>query len=63
MAKFVVYAQDKTDAESNLIYVCTCDTEDVAKSIASAMKFRDSGGRNDGSGFHNYYVKREDWIL
>ena len=63
MAKFVVYAQDKTDVESNLIYVCTCDTEDVAKSIASAMKFRDSGGRNDGSGFHNDYVKREDWIL
>ena len=63
MAKFVVYAQDKTDVESNIIYVCTCDTEDVAKSIASAMKFRDYGGRNDGSEFHNYYVKREDWIL
>ena len=63
MAKFVIYAQDKTDVESNLIYVCTCDTEDIAKSIASAMKFRDSGGRNDGSEFHNYYVKREDWIL
>ena len=46
MAKFVVYAQDKTDVESNIIYVCTCDTEDVAKSIASAMKFRDSGGRD-----------------
>lgn len=27
MAKFVVYAHDKTDAESDLIYVCTCDTK------------------------------------
>ena len=60
MAKFVVYAQDKTDVESNIIYVCTCDTEDVAKSIASAMKFRDSGGRNDESGLYDYYVRKED---
>ena len=60
MAKFVVYAHDKTDVESNLIYVCTCDTKDIAESIASAMRFRDSGGRNDESGLHDYYVKRED---
>ena len=60
MAKFVVYAQDKTDVESNLIYVCTCDTEDMANSIASAMKFRDSGGRNDESGLYDYYVRKED---
>lgn len=63
MAKFVVYAHDKTDVESNLIYVCTCDTEDMANSIASAMGFRESGGRNDGTGLYDYYVKREDWIL
>ena len=63
MAKFVVYAHDKTDVESNLIYVCTCDTEDIAKNIASAMRFRESGGRNDGTGLYDYYVKREDWIL
>lgn len=60
MAKFVVYAHDKTDAESNLIYICTCDTKDVAKSISSAMGFRDSGGRNDGSGLYDYYVRKED---
>lgn len=63
MAKFVVYAHDKTDVESSLIYVCTCDTEDVAKSVSSAMDYRDSGGRNDGSGLFDYYVKREDWIV
>lgn len=63
MVKFVVYAHDKTDAESNLIYVCTCDTEEVANSIANAMSFRDSGGRNDGSGLHNYYVRKEVWIV
>lgn len=60
MAKFVVYAQDKTDVESNIIYVCTCDTEDVAKSIANAMRFRESGGRNDESGLYDYYVRKED---
>ena len=60
MAKFVVYAHDKTDAESNLIYVCTCDTEDMANSIASAIRFRDSDGRNDESGLHDYYVRKED---
>lgn len=60
MAKFVVYAHDKTDAESNLIYVCTCDTEDMANSIAYAMRFRESGGRNDESGLYDYYVRKED---
>ncbi len=63
MVKFVVYAHDKTDVESNLIYVCTCDTEEVANSIANAMSFRDSGGRDDGSGLHNYYVRKEVWIV
>ena len=63
MAKFVVYAHDKTDVESNLIYVCTCDTEDVARNIARSLKFSDTGGRNDNSGLHDYYVKREDWIV
>jgi hypothetical protein len=63
MAKFVVYAHDKTDVESNLIYVCTCDTEDVAKTIASAMAYRDTGGRDDDSGIMHYYVRREDWIV
>ena len=60
MEKFVVYAHDKTDAESNLIYVCTCDAKEVAKSVAYAMSFRDSDGRNDGSGLHDYYVRKED---
>lgn len=63
MAKFVVYAHDKTDVESNLIYVCTCDTEVVANNIASSLNYRDTGGREDGSGFFDYYVKREDWIV
>ena len=63
MAKFVVYAHDKTDAESAIIYVCTCDTEDVAKSIANAMKYRDTGGREDHSGLFDYYVRKEDWIV
>ena len=63
MVKFVVYAHDKTDVESNLIYVCTCDTKNMAKSITSAMRFRDSGGRNDGSGLYDYYVRKEDWIV
>lgn len=63
MAKFVIYAQDKTDVESNLIYVCTCDTKEIAESIASAMAYRDSGGRDDNTGILHYYVKREDWIL
>ena len=63
MAKFVVYAHDNTDVESNLIYVCTCDTEEVAKSIAGALKFRDTGGRDDNTGMHDYYVRREDWIV
>jgi hypothetical protein len=63
MAKFVVYAHDKTDVESNLIYVCTCDTEAVANNIATSLNYRDTGGREDGSGFFNYYVKREDWIV
>ena len=63
MAKFVVYAHDKTDAESNLIYVCTCDAEDVAKNIANSLEFRDTGGRNDNSGLYDYYVRKEDWIV
>lgn len=63
MAKFVVYAHDKTDVESSLIYVCTCDTETIAKNIASSMKYRDTGGRDDDSGFYDYYVRKEDWIV
>lgn len=60
MAKFVVYAHDKTDVESSLIYVCSCDLEDVAKNIAQALKFKDTGGRNDNTGFFDYYVKKLD---
>jgi len=63
MAKFVVYAHDKTDAESGIIYVCTCDTETVANNIANALNYRDTGGRDDGSGMFNYYVKKEEWIV
>lgn len=63
MAKFVVYAHDNTDVESNLIYVCTCDTKEVADSISEALKYRDTGGRKDNSGFFDYYVRREDWII
>jgi len=63
MAKFVVYAHDKTDVESNLIYVCTCDSEEVAKSVSNAMSYRDTGGRDDSSGFYDYYVRKEDWIV
>lgn len=58
MAKFVVYAHDKTDAESSLIYVCSCDLEDVAKNIVQALKYKDTGGRNDNTGFFDYYVKQ-----
>ncbi len=63
MAKFVVYAHDKTDVESELIYVCTCDTEAVANSVSNALNYRDTGGRDDGSGLFDYYVRREDWIV
>lgn len=63
MAKFVVYAHDKTDVESNLIYVCTCDTKETAEGIKNALIYRDSGGREDGSGLFDYYVKKEDWII
>lgn len=63
MAKFVVYAHDKTDAESNLIYVCTCDTKETADSIASALNYRDTGGRDDKSGMFDYYVREEGWIV
>lgn len=63
MAKFVVYAHDKTDVESDLLYVCTCDTEDVARNIASSLEFKDTGGRKDKSGMYDYYVRKEDWIV
>ena len=53
MAKFVVYAHDKTDVESDLLYVCTCDTEDVARNIASSLEFKDTGGRKDKSGMYD----------
>ena len=63
MAKFVVYAHDKTDVESGIIYVCTCDTEEIAKNITNALEYRDTGGRCDGSNRLNYYYKKEDWIV
>lgn len=63
MAKFVVYAHNHWDPESDIIYVCTCDSEDVAKNIASSLCFKDTGGRNDQTGEYDYYVRKEDWIL
>lgn len=63
MAKFVVYAHDNTDFESSLIYVCTCDTEEVARNISDAMKYRDTCGNKNITGMYDYYVKKEDWIV
>jgi len=63
MGKYVVYAHSKLDPESDLIYVCTCDTKEVADSIAYALKYRDTGGRYDDTCFYNYTVRYEDWIV
>lgn len=60
MEKFAIYAHDKTDAESSLIYVCTCDSEEVARGIVDAMKFRDTGGHKNIQGMFDYYIKRKN---
>lgn len=57
MGKFNVYAHDKSDPESDLIFVCTCESEDVARNIAKSLRFSDSGGRNDDTGLYDYYVR------
>lgn len=59
MTKFIVYAHYKDDPESDFIYVCSCNSKDVAENIANSLKFSDSGGRKDGSGLYNYYVREE----
>jgi len=62
--KYVVYANEKSDVESDIIYICTCDTEKMANTVSDALKHRDTGGRCDDSGIYNYYVvKKEDWIV
>ena len=63
MAKYVVYAHNRLDVESDIIYICTCDTQEIADSIASALKYRDTGGRDDDTTMYNYYTKKEDWIV
>jgi hypothetical protein len=59
MKNFVIYAHDKSDIESSLIYICTCDSQNIAKSIVDALNYRDTGGRNDDTGIYNYYIKNK----
>lgn len=63
MAKFVVYAHDHWDPEADILYVCTCDTKEVADNIASSLYYKDTGGREDKTGQFDYYVKEEGWIV
>ena len=52
MNKFNVYAHDKTDMESNLIYICACESKDTANYIVSALKQKDHSGE-----LYDYYIK------
>lgn len=42
MAKFVVYAHNNENPESDMIYLCSCDEMEKAKFIVDALKFQDS---------------------
>ena len=54
---FIIYSHDKTDPESNMIKICTCETKDGANYVIDALVYRDTGGRKDKSGQYDYYIK------
>jgi len=56
---FNIYFQDRTDAESDLIYICSCKNKKDAQYITDTLKYRDTGGRMDDSGLYEYYIKEE----
>ena len=62
MDNVVIYAHDKSDVESSIIKVCTCSSEEIANNIVDALEFRDTGGRKDGTGLYEYYIKKKGQI-
>lgn len=59
MSRFVVYSHDKTDIESSMFRLCSCDNIDSARYIIDALKYKDTCGRCDDTGIYNYYIVEE----
>lgn len=59
MSKFVVYSHDRSDIESTMFKICTCNNRNSAKYVVDALKYRDTGGKNDQSGLYEYYIMEE----
>lgn len=55
----MVYSHDKTDIESNMFRLCSCESIDSARYIIDALKYKDTSGRCDNTGIYNYYIVEE----
>ena len=58
MTKYSVYSQLKESVESDLIYICTCDSKDMAKTVVKVFMYRDNGGKDEDNGLFDYYIKK-----
>ena len=57
MAAFKIFSQSRESVESDILYLCTCETKEVANYIVNALIYRDTSGRCDDSGIYEYYIR------
>ena len=57
MDNFKIYAHDKTDPESDLIYICSCENECFAKFLKEAIELKFKGGYPKNVSGYDLYIK------
>lgn len=60
MPKFSIYSHDKSDPESNMVYICTCSSKEGADYVVNALEYRDTGGKFNSAGMYEYYIKNDE---